>query len=84
MSDEPDNLVLKLLREIRAKQDEQAETLKEHGEILEELRDDLQRTQTAVMSAVGYAATANNEVGALLTQVRKIDDRLSRLEETRR
>ncbi|MDX2263835.1 MAG: hypothetical protein NW215_02535 [Hyphomicrobiales bacterium] len=77
MSDEPDNLVLKLLREIRAKLDE-------HSEILEELRDDLQRTQTAVMSAVGYAATANTEVGSLLSQVKKIDERLSRLEDIRR
>jgi len=71
MAKEPEDLTLRLLREIRSKQDE-------HGAILERLDHDFQEMRHSVIYSLGLGTTGhlkNNE------QDRKIDEQKKRTDE---
>jgi polyhydroxyalkanoate synthesis regulator phasin len=73
MAKEPDDLVLRLLREIRAKQDAQGTTL----EKVQKRVEDLYKMSTHTL---GVAARAHERYEALETRVDKLNDRVKRLE----
>jgi hypothetical protein len=73
MAREPDDLVLRLLREIRAKQDVQGATLDKVQKRVE----DLYKMSTHTL---GVAARAHERYEELEGQVHKLADRVKRLE----
>ena len=73
MAKEPDDLVLRLLREIRSKQDAQGVTL----ERVQKRVEDLYKMSTHTL---GVAARAHERYEALEARVDKLSDRLKRLE----
>ena len=73
MAKEPDDLVLRLLREIRAKQDLQGSTLDSVRKRVE----DLYKMSTHTL---GVAARAHERYEELEAQVHKLSDRVKRLE----
>ena len=73
MAKEPDDLVLRLLREIRAKQDLQGSTLDSVRKRVE----DLYKMSTHTL---GVAARAHERYEELEAQVHKPSDRVKRLE----
>ena len=73
MAKEPDDLVLRLLRDIRAKQDTQGATLDQVQKRVE----DLYKISTHTL---GVAVTAHERYESLEARVDKLSDRLDRLE----
>jgi hypothetical protein len=73
MAKEPDDLVLRLLREIPAKQDAQRVTL----EKVQKRVEDLYKMSTHTL---GVAARANERYEGLEARVEKLTDRVKRLE----
>ena len=73
MADEPDNVVLRLLREIRSKQDTQGVTLEQVQKRVE----DLYKMSTHTL---GVAARAHERYEMLEARVDKLSDRVNRLE----
>lgn len=57
MAEEPDNLLLKMLREIRSKQDEHSERLDAHGQILDRLVSEVQEIRHSVIYPLGLGTT---------------------------
>ena len=87
MAKEPDDLTLRLLREIRAKQDAQGETLGQHGEMLRDHGSILARVEKRLedvykMSThtLGVAVTAHERYETLEARIEKLSDRVDRLE----
>jgi polyhydroxyalkanoate synthesis regulator phasin len=73
MAKEPDDLVLRLLRDIRAKQDVQGATLDQVQKRVE----DLYKISTHTL---GVAVTAHERYESLEERVDKLSNRLDRLE----
>jgi polyhydroxyalkanoate synthesis regulator phasin len=73
MAKEPDDLVLRLLREIRAKQDAQGETLEQVQKRVEDL-------YTMSTHTLGVAVTSHERYETLEARVDKLSDRVNRLE----
>jgi hypothetical protein len=73
MVKEPDNLVLRLLREIRAKQDKQSATMEHVHKRIEDL-------YTMSTHTLGVAARAHERYESLEARVDKLSDRVKRLE----
>ena len=73
MADEPDNVVLRLLREIRSKQDTQGATLEQVQKRVE----DLYKMSTHTL---GVAARAHERYETPEARVDKLSDRINRLE----
>jgi hypothetical protein len=73
MADEPDNVVLRLLREIRAKQDTQGATL----EAVQKRVEDLYKMSTHTL---GVAVSGHERYEILEARVDKLSDRITRLE----
>jgi 2-methylcitrate dehydratase PrpD len=85
MAEEPDNLVLKMLREIRAKQDEHSVKLDAHSQILERLDSEVQEIRHSVIYSLGLGTTQgwkNSEQDRRLDEQKKRTDELfDKLEE---
>jgi polyhydroxyalkanoate synthesis regulator phasin len=73
MAKEPDDLVLRLLRDIRAKQDVQGETLDQVQKRVE----DLYKISTHTL---GVAVTAHERYETLEARVDRLSERVDRLE----
>jgi hypothetical protein len=73
MAKEPDDLVLRLLRDIRAKQDVQGETLDQVQKRVE----DLYKISTHTL---GVAVTAHERYETLEARVERLSERVDRLE----
>jgi polyhydroxyalkanoate synthesis regulator phasin len=73
MAKEPDDLVLRLLRDIRAKQDAQGDTLDQVQKRVE----DLYKISTHTL---GVAVTAHERYETLEARVDKLSERVDRLE----
>jgi polyhydroxyalkanoate synthesis regulator phasin len=73
MPDEPENLVLHLLREIRTKQDSQGTTLEQMHKRLEDL-------YTMSTHTLGVAARAHERYEAPEARVDQLSERLNRIE----
>jgi 3-deoxy-D-arabino-heptulosonate 7-phosphate (DAHP) synthase class II len=87
MAQEPVDHTLRLLREIRAKQDAQGEILGQHGAMLRDHGSVLARVEKRLedvykMSThtLGVAVTAHERYEALEARVEKLSERVERLE----
>jgi hypothetical protein len=75
MADEPDNVFLRLLREIRTAQQAQGETLDQHTGALARLE-----KRADVDPYLGVAVTGHERYDALEAQLDKLSDRVQNLE----
>ncbi len=87
MAKEPDSLVLRLLRDIRATQDGQGKKLDDHGHKLDDHGRKLDRLEKRIEDrykisthTLGVAANAHVRYEALEEKVEKLTKRISRLE----
>jgi len=87
MAEEPDNVVLRLLREIRATQQNHGEMLKTHGEMLSGHGSSLGRLEKRVEDlykisthTLGVAVTAHERHEALEARLDQLSQRVDRLE----
>ena len=62
MANEPDNLVLQLLRDIRGQLEGHAQLLAEHARLLGEQSKQIGEMQETALLAVGLAAMANHKL----------------------
>ncbi len=81
MSDEPENVILKLLREIRANQQEQGVTLREHVEWLKSIDKRMDEVHETLYAASGIAMHANVRHDTVSEEIAELRRRIERLEE---
>ncbi len=80
MADEADNVVLRLLREIRAVQQAEGETFGQHGGALARLEKRVEDLYTMSTHTLGVAVTSHERYETLEARVEKLSDRINRLE----
>jgi hypothetical protein len=80
MVDEPDNVVLRLLREIRTAQDKQGDVLESHSGSLSRLEKRVEDLYKISTHTLGIAVTAHERYEALEARVDQLSGRLDRLE----
>jgi polyhydroxyalkanoate synthesis regulator phasin len=80
MVDEPDNVVLRPLREIRAAQQAQEVTLETHGGSLTRLERRVEDLYKISTHTLGVAVTAHERYESLEERIDKLSDRVNRLE----
>ncbi|NNM72348.1 hypothetical protein [Enterovirga aerilata] len=80
MADEPENIVLRLLREIRDTQDKHSALLEDHSRQFKEIRRELHDWQETTATTLGFAGHANVRIESLQKQVDELTARLDRLE----
>ena len=80
MADEPDNVVLRLLREIRAAQQTHGETLASHSGSLARLEKRVEDLYKMSTHTLGVAVTGHERYEALEARVDKLADQVQRLE----
>jgi hypothetical protein len=83
MADEPDNVVLRLLGEIRATQQAQGETLAEHSGALARLEKRAEDLYKMTTHTLGVAVTGHERYEGLEARVDQLSDRVKRLEAKR-
>jgi uncharacterized Ntn-hydrolase superfamily protein len=80
MAREPNDLVLRLLREIRAKQDAQGDTLQQQSAALEQVRSRMEGLYKISTHTLGVAANADVRYQELETRVDQLTEPVERLE----
>ena len=80
MAEEPDNLMLRLLREIRETQDKHSALLEDHSRQFREMRREMHDWQESTARAMGFAGHANLRAESLQKQIDALTERLERLE----
>ena len=80
MAREPNDLVLRLLRDIRAKQDAQGATLQQQSAALEQVRSRVEDLYKISTHTLGVAANAHVRYQELETRVDRLTERVERLE----
>ena len=80
MASEPENVMLRLLREIRAKQDEHTAMHEEHRQSFAELRKAIEDGKETTATGVGFAAHANIRTDALEKEIEELKRRMDRIE----
>jgi len=78
--EEPDNPMLRLLREIRETQDQQTAVPGEHTKQFDGLRRGIHDWRETTATAVGFASHADIRIETLQKQVDALSERLDRLE----
>ncbi|MCE7030093.1 hypothetical protein [Jiella avicenniae] len=81
MADEPDNLVLQLLREIRTDVGDVKATLAKHGERLDHIDQRLEEVHETLYTVAGAAVHANVRHDTVAERLKTLEERVSRLEE---
>jgi hypothetical protein len=81
MAEEPDNLVLKMLREMREALQDVREKVYEHDRRFDELRKQIEDWQETTAAGVGFAAHANLRTQAIEKEIAEPKRRIDRLEE---
>ncbi|MEX6507522.1 hypothetical protein [Jiella sp. M17.18] len=81
MSDEPDNLVLQLLRDIRADIGEVKYTLAKHSERFDHVDQRLEEVHDTLYTVAGAAVHANVRHDTVAERLKTLEERVSRLEE---
>ena len=84
MADETDNLVLQLLREIRATQSVHSRMLAEHQKSFTEMRDELRAVGDNAVYAAGFAVLGRRDTEGIGQRVMKLETRVAKLEENAR
>jgi hypothetical protein len=80
MADEPNNAVLRLLREIRASQEKQGDILGSHGGSLSRLEKRVEDLYKISTHTLGVAVTAHERHEALGARLDQLAQRVDRLE----
>ena len=80
MADEPDNLVLKMLREMRDVLDEVRGKVYEHDSRFAELKKQIEDWQETTSTGVGFAAHANIRTQAPEREIADLKRRIDMLE----
>ncbi len=80
MADEPDNLVLKMLREMREVLQEVRGKVFEHDGRFDEIRKTIEDWTETTATGVGFAAHANIRTDALEKEIAELKRRIDRLE----
>jgi septal ring factor EnvC (AmiA/AmiB activator) len=80
MAKEPENATLRLLREIRATQQEHSELLRRHADELGGLRKEIRDWQETTATGLGLAAHANIRHDAVEKRLEDLTKRIERLE----
>ena len=80
MADEPENVVLRLLREIRTAQQAPGETLDQHTGALARLEKRVENLYTMSTHTLGVAVTGHERYDALEARLDKLSDRVQHLE----
>jgi len=80
MAEEPDNLMLRLLRDIRDTQDKHSTLLADHSRQFREIRREMHERQESTATAMGFAGHANIRTESLQKQIDALVERLDRLE----
>jgi hypothetical protein len=80
MAEEPDNLVLKMLREMREILDDHTHRFEAHDRHFNELKKMIEDWQETTSTGVGFAAHANIRTQALEKEIADLKHRLDRLE----
>ena len=81
MADEPDNLVLQLLREIRETLGEHSEQFRLVGKRLDHIDQRLAEVHETLYTVAGAAVHANVRHDAVAERLKTLEERVSRLEE---
>ncbi|NDW06541.1 hypothetical protein [Jiella pacifica] len=81
MADEPDNLVLQLLREIRETQGEHTEQFMLVGNRLDHIDQRLEEFRETLYTVAGAAVHANVRHATVAERLKTLEERVSRLEE---
>lgn len=80
MVEEPDNLVLKMLREMRVVLQEVRDKVYEHDERFVEMKKTIEDWKETTATGVGFAAHANIRTGELEKEIADLKRRIDRLE----
>ncbi|WP_442583269.1 hypothetical protein ACSBOB_15465 [Mesorhizobium sp. ASY16-5R] len=80
MAEEPDNILLRLLRDIRAKQDEHDKRFDAHDKRFDDLDKAIEDWKETTATGVGFAAHANIRNGALEKEIADLKRRKDRIE----
>ncbi len=80
MATEPENVMLRLLREVRAKMDEHDGRFDDQDKQLSELRKQIEDWQETTSTHVGFAAHANIRTQSLEREIAELKRRIDRLE----
>ncbi len=81
MAEEPDNMVLQLLREIRGTLAEHSRFHAEHRQAFAELRDDIREANSNAAYAAGFALLGRRDNEATGERVAKLEVRVKKIEE---
>ena len=81
MASEPDNLVLQMLRDIRATQAEHSRFHAEHKQAFAEIRDELKGVNNNAVYAAGFAVLGRRDNDVTGERVTKLEARVQRIEE---
>ena len=81
MADEPDNLVLQLLREIRGTLGEHSEQFRLVGKRLDHIDQRLEEVHETLYTVAGAAVHANVRHDTVAERLKMLEERVSRLEE---
>jgi phage shock protein A len=81
MAGEDDNIILRLLRDIRAKLDEHDGRFDEHDKQFAELRQRMDEVHETLYTAAGMAAHANVRQDAVARELADLRSRIEKLEE---
>ena len=81
MADEPDNLVLQLLREIRADIGEVKLTFSKHSKRFDRVDQRLEEVHETLYTVAGAAVHANVRHDTVAERLKTLEERVSRLEE---
>ena len=81
MPDEPDNLVLRLLREIRSKQDEHSAKMEDHDKRFDRLDRRLGPMQFQLTHTFGLAGMSNLQAQRTDERVEQVEERQKRFDE---
>jgi predicted nucleic acid-binding Zn-ribbon protein len=84
MTDEPANIILKLLRDIRAKQDEHDKRFDAHDHQFNDLNKAIEDWRETTATGDGFAAHANIRTDALEKEIEALKRRIDRLEGSER
>ena len=81
MASEPENMVLQILRDIRATLNEHSRFHAEHKQAFAEIRQELQGVNNNAVYAAGFAVLGRRDYDTTGDRVAKLEARVQRIEE---